>query len=284
MLQETVVSALSGIGGVRAIVLGGSRSRGEADPQSDCDFGLYYSDGSLDLAALDAALTALDDRHREHLLNPPGAWGPWINGGAWITIRGVPVDILLREVGHVERILRDCVAGKITIDFQSGHPFGFVNAIYAAETHYCRPLWQDESAPLDGLKALLHSEGEYPPRMRETLIQRFHWEAWFSLACGRKAAHRGDFHYAEGSVFRAVGAWVQVLYAVNRRHLMNEKGSLSQVHELERRPADMAERVRSAYRLMADGRAERAYEILDALHAEVEALCGDVALFRTEFR
>lgn len=284
MPQAKVIEALSAVGGVRAIALGGSQSRGEADLHSDCDFGIYYDAADLDLAALERALSALDDAHRAGLLHPPGEWGPWINGGAWITVGGVPVDILLREIGKVEQTIRDCLAGKVTIDYQPGHPFGFVNTIYAAETHYCRPLWQCPAAPLDRLKALLYSEGPYPPRMREATVLRFLWEAWFSLACGRKAAHKGDFHYAEGSLFRAVGAWVQVLYAFNNRYLMNEKGALGRVRELERRPDEMEARVREAYRLFADGKAAVAYALLGALHAEVQALAQEFGPVQTEIR
>ncbi|MEW8979833.1 MAG: nucleotidyltransferase domain-containing protein [Symbiobacterium sp.] len=284
MPQSKVIAALSAVRGVEAIALGGSHSRGEAGPQSDYDFGLYYRAGALDLEALDRALTALDDGHRTGLLHPPGDWGPWINGGAWLTVDGVPVDILLREIGKVEETLRDCLAGRVTVDFQSGHPFGFVNTIYAAETHYGKPLWQSPAAPLDRLKALLYAEGPYPPRMREATVRRFLWEAWFALACARKAAHKGDFHYAEGSLFRAVGAWVQVLYALNNRYLMNEKGALGRVRELERRPAEMESRVRQAYRLLADGAAADAYEILDALHGEIQGLAQEFEPVQTEIR
>lgn len=196
----------------------------------------------------------------------------------------MPVDILLREIGKVERTIRDCLAGKVTIDFQSGHPFGFVNTIYAAETHYCRPLWQSAAAPLDRLKALLYSEGPYPPRMREATVSRFLWEAWFSLACARTAAHKGDFHYAEGSLFRTVCAWVQVLFALNGRYLMNEKGALARVRELSRRPDEMEDRVREAYRLLADGEAAEAYARLDALHGEIQALAQGFGAVQTEIR
>lgn len=284
MPQARVTEALSAVRGVQAIALGGSHSRGEAGPHSDYDFGIYYDEADLDLTALEQALTALDDDHRTGLLHPPGAWGPWITGGAWLTVGGVPVDILLREIGKVEQTIRDCLAGKVTIDFQSGHPFGFVNTIYAAETHYCRPLWQSTAAPLDRLKSLLHSDGPYPPRMRETTVGRFLWEAWFSLACARTAAHKGDFHYAEGSLFRTVCAWVQVLFALNGRYLMNEKGALARVRELALRPDEMEARVREAYRLIADGKAAEAYAILDALHGEIQALAQGFGTVQTEIR
>jgi len=284
MPHAKVAAALSAVGGVQAIALGGSHSRGEADSQSDYDFGIYYDGDQLDLDALERKLTELDDDRRPCLLHPPGAWGPWINGGAWLIVDGVPVDVLLREIGRVEQTIRDCLAGKVTVDFQSGHPFGFVNTIYAAETYFCRPLWQAPSAPLDRLKALLRSEGPYPPRMQEATVRRFLWEAWFSLACARRAAHKGDFHYAEGSLFRAVSAWVQVLFALNGRYLMNEKGALARVRELERRPDAMEERVREAYRLLAEGEAARAYAILDALQGEMESLAQEFGREQTEIR
>jgi len=42
VLIGRLVRAFGGVPGVRAIVLGGSRARGEATEQSDYDIGLYY--------------------------------------------------------------------------------------------------------------------------------------------------------------------------------------------------------------------------------------------------
>lgn len=284
MQLNRIVDLLAAVPGVEAVALGGSQSRGEAEPQSDFDFGVYYLPGRLDAPALAQRLQALDDGHKADLLNLPGEWGPWINGGAWLTVKGEPVDILLRDLQRVEAVIADCLAGKITIDYQPGHPFGFVNTIYAAETHYCRPLWQSPHAPLTRLKELLHSDGEYPPQMRTATVQKFLWEAWFALATGRKPALKGDIHYALGSTFRAVCAWVQVLYALNRRYLMNEKGALKRVEELADRPADFVGRVNTAYRLLAEWDAAGAYAVLDELQGEIEARCKDIPTFRQEIR
>jgi hypothetical protein len=255
--------------GIRAVALGGSRSRDEVCVGSDYDIGLYYDADKLDTHALAACLTELDDGHRTGLLQPPGAWGPWINGGAWLSAGGEPVDFLLRDLARVEAVVTDCLEGRISIDYQSGHPFGFVNAIYAAETHYCRRLWQDPSAPLDRLKALLLSQGLYPPLLRNAMTAKFLWEAEFSLACGRKAALRGDVNYAAGSVFRAVASWAQVLYALNGCYLMNEKGSLKGAGGLPRSPTNLEVRVTEAYRLLSCGDAAAAWTLLERLHGEV---------------
>jgi predicted nucleotidyltransferase len=62
-----LVDALTPVGGLSAIVLGGSRGRGRALPTSDYDIGLYYEpDAPLDVEALRAAMTPLVD-------NPPAA-------------------------------------------------------------------------------------------------------------------------------------------------------------------------------------------------------------------
>lgn len=279
-----IVKLLSDVPGVKAIALGGSRSRDEADEQSDSDIGLYYQANMLDLTALEKNLQMLDDGHRENLLNPPGEWGPWINGGAWLTVDQMPVDILLRDIQRVENVVKDCIEGKITIDYQCGHPFGFVNIIYAAEIHYCKPLWQDESAALNQLKTLLYSKGEYSPQMRQALIKKFLWEAQFSMACGRKAAFKGDLNYAMGSMFRAVCSWIEVLYAVNNLYLMNEKGALTRINRLNQKPVDFEEKVKIAYKFFTDGCAEQAYQILDNLHTEVESLIGGIRPIATQIR
>ncbi len=284
MQLKWIVNMLSKVPGVKAVALGGSQSRGQADQHSDYDIGVYYDKDTLDLDGLAKCLKELDDRHRDDLLNPPGQWGPWINGGAWLIFDGTPVDILLRDIKRVEEVLRDCIDGRVTIDYQPGHPFGFVNAIYAAETHYCKPLWQDWDTPLDRLKELLYSKGQYPPLMKEAIIKRFLWEAWFSLECGRKAALNGDVNYAMGSAFRAVCSWVEVIYALNKRYLMNEKGALKWVNDFDIRPSDMEARVKEAYQLFARGDAKKAYQILDRLHSEIELLSGNMRFINKEIR
>lgn len=275
MHMQRIVGALSGVKGVSAIALGGSRSRGETRPDSDYDIGVYYRADGLEIAALSAAMAALDDEHRSDVCNPPGVWGPWVNGGGWLRVDGMAVDVLLRDVARVEAVLDDCVSGNIRIDYQCGHPFGFVNAIYAAETHFAKPLWQDQSKPLDRLKGVLYAEGDYPPRMKTAMIDRFTWEAGFSIACARKSAPRGDVNHAIGSAFISACAWAEAIYALNGEYMMNEKGALDAVERMPRRPEAMKQRIESAYLLIARGDAGEALAMLDALHADVQSLTAD---------
>ncbi len=101
-LLSRLVEALGAVPGVRGLALGGSRARGTATPGSDYDIGLYYDPArSIDVAALSRAVAKLDDRHVTDLVTPLGGWGPWINGGGWLLIGGVHVDLLYRDLGRV---------------------------------------------------------------------------------------------------------------------------------------------------------------------------------------
>ena len=105
--------AIGGVPGIRAIVLGGSRARGEAAPHSDYDIGLYYeADNPIDTGRLAKAAMLLPGAASSSV-TAIGEWGPWINGGAWLTVDGRRVDLLYRELGKVRGVIEACHAGRI---------------------------------------------------------------------------------------------------------------------------------------------------------------------------
>ncbi len=81
---ERLVARLVTLPGVVAVALGGSRARGEAHPDSDWDFGLYFrragfasADGLLaapgaDAAALNATVSAVEALLEIDDEQPPG--------------------------------------------------------------------------------------------------------------------------------------------------------------------------------------------------------------------
>jgi hypothetical protein len=77
----------------------------------------------------------LDDRGCPDGFGRYDDWGPWINGGVWLRTSHDRVDLLLRDVHKVARVLRDCANGIVEIHYQAGHPHGFSTAIYAGELH-----------------------------------------------------------------------------------------------------------------------------------------------------
>ncbi len=214
-----VVGRVAKIDGVAAIVLGGSRARGNADERSDIDVGIYYDGGNpFSTAALGAAAQELDDRHLDGLVTSFGEWGPGVNGGGWLEIRGHHVDFLYREIGAVRAAIEDCIAGRSRSVHQLGHPLGFQMQIYAGEVHVCRSLY-DTTSVIAELKSLVR---EYPEKFRAAAIAKHLFDAEFEISIAAKPAERADVMYVAGCLFRAAGFMTLVLYALNRRFFLNE--------------------------------------------------------------
>jgi predicted nucleotidyltransferase len=233
-----VAARLAPVRGVRAIALGGRHARGWHNENSDIDIGLYYADG-LDIAALNAAATALDDAHRANLATVLGGWGTWVDGGAWLTVDGIAVDLIYRDLERVDRVTQDVRRGEFQIAYHPGHPHSFVSSFYAAEIAVGVAV-HDPDGLIAARKAQL---SPYPGALAQAATRRFLGEAQFSLALVEKGVHAGDPAYAAGVAFRIVGCLAHALFALNREWLMNEKGAVRRVETFPRHPKDFAARV-----------------------------------------
>ena len=243
-LLERVSAALAAVPGVVAVALGGSRATGAAHASSDTDIGLYFSErAGLDVQRLLEVVKGLVDDPAAAQVTEVGGWGPWIVGGGWLTIAGQKVDLLYRPIESVERVIGDCREGRVSMDYQPGHPHGFCSAIWMGEVALCRPL-SDPEGVLARLKAMTVP---YPDKLREALIRRFQWEILFSIENARTAVQKGDQSYIAGCAFRSLACAAQVLFAVNRRYLINEKGALAVAARLPLTVADLAERAQSVW-------------------------------------
>jgi predicted nucleotidyltransferase len=224
-ILRQVVASVSKLDGIVAIVLGGSRARGTADARSDIDLGIYYdASRPFSTLALGAVAQELDDRHAEGLVTGFGEWGPGVNGGGWLEIRGHHVDFLYREIGAVRDAIDECIAGRPRSIYQLGHPLGFHVQIYAGEVYVCRPLF-DPSATIAGLKSRV---AKYPEEFRRAAITKHLFDTEFEISIAAKPAARGDVMYVAGCLFRAAGFMTLVLYALNRKFFLNEKGAFAE--------------------------------------------------------
>ena len=241
-LSEMVAGRLGGIEGVEAVALGGSWASEEAYPDSDVDLGIYYRPQNPPrITDLKLLAQELDDRHPPDAVTELGEWGPWINGGGWLTIEGRRVDWLYRDLDLVERTIGECRAGRHYVHYQPGHPHGFHTHIYMGEVHYCHPLYDPDGA----LESLKNVAKNYPPRLKRALIQGQLWESRFALDTCRKPAARGDAFYVTGCLFRCAACMVQTLFALNERYLINEKGSVETADSLSLCPMNFKETVNS---------------------------------------
>ncbi|MFJ9675480.1 nucleotidyltransferase domain-containing protein [Streptomyces sp. NPDC101221] len=264
-----IANRLLGVGGVVAVCLGGSRATGTHGPDSDYDLGLYYRP-PLDTAALRLLAAELTGGTVE--VTEPGGWGPWVDGGGWLTIDGHRVDWIYRDMDRVRRVWRQCRAGRFEVGAQPGHPLGVYSHAYAGEVALGRVL----ADPSGELRTLREQMRVYPEPLREALIHNARWEAPFILAGARKGAARGDTFYVAGCLFRAVGLLVHALHAHARCWVLNEKGAVRAAAELDGAPADFAGRAHALFSALgtAPDALGAALDDADGLVAEV---CGEVA-------
>jgi hypothetical protein len=147
----------------------------------------------------------------------------------------------------VHRVIQDCHSGQLTVDYQPGHPHGFVSSIYMGEVALCLPLHDP-----DGILAALKAQTTpYPVELQQATLNQFAWEISFSLFCAQKAISRGDVAYAAGCCFRSVACMNQVLFALNQVYLLNEKGAVAVANRFALCPPNYQQRVESAFALLA---------------------------------
>jgi predicted nucleotidyltransferase len=260
---ERLAPVLAAVPGVAAVALGGSRARGSAHAASDYDIGLYFSDSAgLDVGSLLAAVKGLVDDPQAAAMTEVGGWGPWIVGGGWLSIGRRKVDLLYRPIERVEKVVQDCREGRITMDYQPGHPHGFCSAIWMGEVALCLPL-SDPCGVIAGLKAMTDP---YPQKLSDALIRRFRFEVLFSIENAQTATFRGDQNYISGCAFRSLCCVAQVLFALNRRYLINEKGAVEAAARLPLTVDKLSERAGRAWREIG----RRAFDAALAELASVE--------------
>jgi predicted nucleotidyltransferase len=234
-----LAARLADVPGIAGVLLGGSRARGEHTPESDTDLGLYYR-RPLDLGALGAL--ARDVAGPAARLTEPGEWGPWVDGGGWLTVAGSAVDWIYRDLDRVERSWRDAEQGRYAFHVQAGHPLGVPDFAYAGEV----ALGVILADPSGELAALQDRTRWYPPALAERLVAGL-WEADFLAGIARKAVSRGDAAYVAGCLFRLVGVCTHALHGAAGRWLVNEKGAVAAAAALPGAPERFKERVDLAF-------------------------------------
>jgi hypothetical protein len=268
-LLQRIVPVLAGVPGVAAIALGGSRARGTATETSDYDVGLYYSaQRPLDADHLLLAVGTFADAPEATQVTPVGGWGPWIVGGGWLTVAGRKVDLLYRNIDDVAETIGKCQAGEIDIHYQPGHPHGFCSAIWMGEVALCRPL-HDPDRRLAELKA---TTVPYPRALRDALISNFDWEILFAIENGELAAARAEQTHVAGCAYRALACTAQVLFALNERYLINEKGALQEAAQLPLTIQDLPKRTADIWRLIGSNELRAALAGLRAIERDVKRL------------
>ena len=275
-----LVFDLCSVPGVVAVVLGGSHAAGNFEASSDLDIGLYYQEHTP-FAVADIALLA----HRISTRGAPTvtdfyAWGPWVNGGAWLHTDVGKVDFLYRNLDQVERTIAEAWQGVVRHDYDQQPTFGFYNVIYLAETDVCVPLYDPERH----IKRLKHLVKTYPPKLREQVIAEALWSAEFTLLFARDYAVRADVYNAAGCLTRVVANLTQALFATNEKYFLSDKRVMKTIGAFAQLPSRYVERVTAALAHVGATTEELALTVagIESVWQDVVALAG--AIYQPRFR
>jgi hypothetical protein len=240
-LVTSLARRLGEIPGVRAVVLGGSYARGRARPGSDIDLYLYYSDAApFSVPGLRDLAGGVNDTPGPVVTDFHG-WGPWVNGGAWLTVGGQRVDLVYRSLEQVERVLAEAGAGRYEL-YAALPPFGFFSPVYLGEVAVGVPQFD----PGGRLGVLKRRVADYPEALRRAVVQDYLWAAELGLAAfAPKFADRSGAYGTAACLTRAVHQLVLVLFALNRRYLLDDKTALAEVAEFDRAPREFGPRVQA---------------------------------------
>jgi predicted nucleotidyltransferase len=185
------------------VALGGSRAAGRARFDSDWDFGLYYR-GSLDTDAvrrLGYPGTVVE----------PGDWGRLVNGGAWLTVEGVRVDLLYRNLDEVEHWWAEAREGRYVRDHVEGYVAGMTSYVLVGELAVNRVLVGELPRP------------EFPDALRASAPPNWRGSADFSLNVAQTTAALGDVTATIGLLAKASIAAAQAVLAERGEWALNEK-------------------------------------------------------------
>lgn len=247
-------------------MLGGSHARGRARPESDIDLGLLYSETSpFEIERVRELARAVNDAP-EPVVTGFYEWGPWVNGGAWLTIGGQRVDLIYRSLEHLDRVISDADAGRYELHYPQQPPFGFFSGTYLGEIAVCQPLI-DPAGQLVRLKARV---ARYPEALQQAVVRDHLWMAEFTLAAfAPKYAARADVHGTVTCLTRATNHLVLVLFALNRTYPVNDKTALAEIAEFECAPPAFGERVNATFARLGSS--------VEELRAAIDCIEGLVA-------
>jgi len=121
-----VTDRLSGLPGVTAVSLGGSRARGTSRPGSDWDFAIYYR--------AQFSPRGLRDVGWPGEVSEVGGWSRGVfNGGAWLQIDGRRADVHYRDLDSIDHELAEAAAGRFRIEPLMFHLAGIPSYLVLAE-------------------------------------------------------------------------------------------------------------------------------------------------------
>ncbi len=235
-LLAEIVNELKQVEGIRGIVLGGSYATGAATENSDLDIGIYYSEFKpFDIENIREVAKKVS-YSEQPTVTGFYEWGPWVNGGAWINTASGEVDFLYKNIEQIRRTIDNAQKGIWENNFEQQPPYGFSSIIFLSETQNSLSLYDPDGV----IKNLKESVKEYPPKLKQSVVQQSLWSAEFTIWQAEKFASKNEVFNVVGCLTRATKDIVNALFSINELYPMGDKRAISILEQSKKRPETLA--------------------------------------------
>jgi predicted nucleotidyltransferase len=238
-ILNNIIDELKSIEGIKAIVLGGSYAMGMATDNSDLDIGIYYSNNKpFEIAKIKLIAEKYSDNDKP-TVTEFYEWGPWVNGGAWIKTAIGEVDFIYKNIEQIITTINNAKNGVWENHFEQQPPYGFSSLIFLAETQYAIPLYDPDNLIIK-LKEYVK---QYPPKLKQSVIQQSLWSAEFTIWQAEGFANKADTYNTFGCLTRAIKNIVTALFAINERYPMGDKRAVFILEQTEIKPRNLSQKI-----------------------------------------
>lgn len=147
--------------------------------------------------------------------------------------------MIFRNIKTVSQVIEDCIRGKVSTHYHTGHPHAYLNVMYMGEISICKIL----TDPTNQVADLKSKTYPYPKELQDAIIGYFMFEASFSLMFAKDNVDKDDISYVAGHCFRVVSCLNQVLFALNKEYCINEKKAVWMIDNFNRKPKNFKIRI-----------------------------------------
>jgi hypothetical protein len=219
---DLLVPRLWEVVGVKAVAVLGEHGSGLARSDADREVLVLYRDAlPLDTRMLRDMVDNVNDTVGLHVTDL-GGWGPWMNGGAQLTIGRQRVDLLYRSIDRYDHAITQAQDGHAEHDWLQLPPYGFPSVSYLGEIDLATVILD----PKEEFHDLKERVRPYPLLLKRNLITGFLWGAQHTLDSIRLSAARNDVFAAMGGLTRAAAMLSFAIYAMNERYYVADRGAL----------------------------------------------------------
>ena len=134
-----------------------------------------------------------------------------MNGGGWLVVDGLRVDVLYRDLDRATHWLEEARKGRFEVDNVAGHIVGLPTYVAAGELALGKVLSGQLPRP------------RFPDALRRTAPPWWYGNASFSLFYADGYAARGEVTACAGSLARAIMAVAHARLAERGEWTLNEK-------------------------------------------------------------